>query len=189
VRLFVAIDLDDQARQAIGRLQQRVAKAVEPRRPLRWVEPAQMHLTLVFLGEVPEDVAGRLISAMAPRIETPTFDAVVQRLGVFPESGGPRVLWVGISSGVDDVISVQQEVAARCARVGTELEGRPFHPHLTLGRWRTNERTRRADAIGAMAADPLDPIARLTVDHVTLYRSVLSSAGSTYTALARANLT
>ncbi len=189
MRLFVAIDLDDAARQAIARLQQRVAEAVDPRRPLKWVEPSHMHLTLVFLGEVPEDVAGRLISAIAPPIETPSFDAILQRLGVFPAAGGPRVLWLGISRGVDDVISVHREVAARCARVGVELEGRPFHPHLTLGRWRAHERSRRADAVRAMAADPLDPIARVTVDHVTLYRSLLSSTGSTYTALARANLT
>jgi 2'-5' RNA ligase len=99
------------------------------------------------------------------------------------------VLWIGVGAGARQIGEVQREVAARCTGAGVELEGRPFTPHLTLGRWRASKRTRRADALRALSADPLTPVAHLTVDHVTLYQSRLSSEGSTYTALARANLT
>jgi 2'-5' RNA ligase len=66
------------------------------------------------------------------------------------------------------------------------LDRRPFHPHLTLARWR---RSRRDAARRALAAGPDTPIARVTVDHVTQYECRLTPAGPVYTALARATLT
>lgn len=189
MRLFVAIDIGDEARSAIALVQQRVARALGDKRSVKWVDNARIHMTLAFIGEVAEALAPRVIEAFSSDIDRAPFDAVLQRLGVFPPRDGPRVLWIGVGKGANEIGEVQRVVADRCDRLGVELEGRPFTPHLTLARWRASERSRRADAVRALSADPLTPIGRFTVDHVTLYQSRLSQEGSRYTALARANLT
>jgi 2'-5' RNA ligase len=74
----------------------------------------------------------------------------------------------------------------RVTALGIEVEDRPFHPHLTLGRWR---RSRPADGASALAAAPSGAIARVPVACATLYESRLSASGPSYLARARANLT
>ena len=87
--------------------------------------------------------------------------------------------------GESEIIHLQEEVVRRLERLGTTLERRPFHPHLTLARWRTS---RPADRRLVPTVESR-AVARLTVDRVTLYQSRLSAAGPAYTALARATLT
>ncbi len=176
MRLFVAIELDEAARAAIAAEQKRIASAIDREKTLTWVAADRMHLTLVFLGEVPD--------ALAPAI----VDAVFAGVGVFPPERArkpPRVLWLGLADGADETIAVQRMISARITGLGVTIEDRGFHPHLTLARWRRSawsDRRRIADAASG------GPIARIRVDHVTLFQSRLSSSGPSYTPLARANL-
>jgi len=105
---------------------------------------------------------------------------------VFPPRGAPRVLWVGVVAGVLPLSELQRELAQRIAALGIALEDRPFHPHLTLARWRES---RSSDRERALTAAPRGVIARACVGGATLYQSRLSASGPSYTALARANLT
>jgi 2'-5' RNA ligase len=105
---------------------------------------------------------------------------------VFPGRGAPRVLWIGIGAGLDQLRSLQREVATRVATQGVALEARDFHPHLTLGRWTSS---RPSDAARALGNRRAETIARENVARVTLFESRLSSSGASYTALAHANLT
>jgi len=192
MRLFVAIDLDDAARAAIAAEQKRIATAIDHReKALTWVAVDRMHLTLVFLGEVPDSSASTMIDAVNRTIALAPFDAVFEGVGVFPPEDAsrsrkpPRVLWLGVTRGADAIIAVQRDIAARVAALGAPIEDRPFHPHLTLARWRRSvwsDRRRVADAVRSGA------IATVHVDHATLYHSRLSSAGPSYAPLARANL-
>jgi 2'-5' RNA ligase len=104
---------------------------------------------------------------------------------MFPAHGPPRVLWIGIGRGEQEMIAVQRELAGRVRRLGIELEDRAFHPHLTLARWRESRAVDRSRIAQAVATSV---IARVHVDHATLYRSRLSPSGSSYTPLARATL-
>jgi 2'-5' RNA ligase len=187
LRLFVAIDLDQPARQAVGALQQRIAKTLSNSRALKWVRPEHMHLTLAFLGEVaaPDDVT-RVVEAMSRQLGAVRFAAGLERLGVFPSRGAPRVLWLGVGEGESRIVEARREVVGRLTPVGFQDDPRPFHPHLTLARWRES---RASDAGRALAADPRREIASIAVDHITLYESRLGSSGPTYTELARATLT
>ena len=185
MRLFIAIDLDEAARDAIAAEQARLKKALGDRSSLKWVRDEQMHLTLVFLGEVPDDGAPRLIETIGRRIDRPSFDASFEGVGVFPPHGAPRVLWVGVADGAQEMIAVQRELAGRVRQLGVVLEDRPYHPHLTLARWRESG---AADRRRVGEATKATTIARVHVDHATLYRSRLSPSGSTYTPLARATL-
>jgi RNA 2',3'-cyclic 3'-phosphodiesterase len=186
MRLFIAIDLDDGARKAIADEQRRLKAAFDDSpSSLKWVRPEQMHLTLVFLGEVPETRVPAVVDNIGEPVAQAPFDLTFAGLGVFPPRGAPNVLWVGASSGEAESIALQRELADRVQRLGIVLERRPFHPHLTLARWKSSrgaDRPRALEAVGDAV------IATVRIDHATLYQSRLSSAGPAYTALARANL-
>ncbi|MGB7219694.1 MAG: RNA 2',3'-cyclic phosphodiesterase [Vicinamibacterales bacterium] len=186
MRLFAAIDLNDEVREAIAAEQKRVAAIVGKGASLRWVLPAHMHLTLAFLGEVAEAAVPQIVDALSPNFDIAPFTAVFQHLGVFPPRGAPRVLWLGMAEGASQTVGLQRQVAQRLERVGVPPEPRPFHPHLTLGRWRSS---RPSDARRALVADRQAVVARLRVDGVTLYQSQLGPAGPTHTARVHATLT
>lgn len=189
MRLFVAVDLSEEAREHIAAEQKRIAAAVaHDDGELRWVRPAHMHLTLVFVGEMTEPRAAAIVEAASRPIPAAPFDLSFGGLGVFPERGGPRVLWLGVEQGAAGVAAVQRIVAATLGGVGVAPEARAFHPHLTLARWREGRSAHAAGIRRTIAADRGGAIARVTVDEVILYQSRLSSAGPAYTPLARAPL-
>lgn len=186
MRLFVAVDLSDEARQAMAAEQKRIAAALAGRQTsLKWVRPEHMHLTLVFLGSVDVARAPAIVEAMSRDVDGPPFDMVFDGVGVFPPHGEPRVLWTGVRQGAAELVSLHRELGQRAAALGIALEERSFHPHLTLGRWRES---RRQDRERALAAEGRDSIARVPVQRATLYESRLSPSGPTYAALAHANL-
>jgi 2'-5' RNA ligase len=186
MRLFVAIDIDEAARKAIAAEQQRIKGEIETGSSLKWIRSEHMHLTLAFIGEVEESRAEPLVRAMsAPITGVEPFEIVFGGLGVFPPEGAPRVLWLGVSSGAAQVIDTQAAIADRLARLDVPREPRPFHPHLTLARWRDG---RPRDRRRINAVRPSEDIGRTHVNEVTLYESRLSSAGPAYTAVARAGL-
>src|SRR5262245_46465269 len=116
MRLFIAIDLDDTAREAIRAEQARIAAAMgKVRGALRWVKPYHMDLTIVFLGEVAEPQAAAVVAAIDRSFEVSPFHIALEGLGVFPSHGAPRVLWIGITEGGAQLAEVQREIAARVA--------------------------------------------------------------------------
>jgi 2'-5' RNA ligase len=187
MRLFVAADLPDEARAAVAAAQKRIASALAGSAgALKWVRPEHSHLTLVFLGDVPESRVPAVVEAVSPGIATAPFDLTLESLGMFPLRGAPRVLWIGVGGGASEVSVMQRELADRIAAAGIALEPRPFHPHLTLARWRES---RPADRERALKSAPRGVVARARIGGATLYQSRLSPAGPSYTPLARATLT
>jgi len=186
MRLFVAIDLDERAREAMAGEQQRLKRALaEAERSLKWIAADQLHVTLIFLGHVDDSRAAAIIDTMKGEIAAAPFTMVFQGTGVFPPRGAPNVLWVGVTEGVRQAAAVHAAVGESLMPHGFTPEKRPYHPHLTLARWRTS---RSADRRIVAAADRHEEIAQVRVSSVTLYQSQLSSAGPTYTALAHAPL-
>ena len=186
MRLFVAVDLSEDARRRIAVQQQRIAAALGgPTASLKWVTPEHAHLTLAFLGRVDGTLVPSVVDALGRDVDRPPFEMILDGVGVFPPRGAPRVLWVGVAAGAAQLSDLQRLMAERVTALGIELEDRPFHPHLTLGRWRAS---RPADRDRALAAAPSGAIARVPVEYATLYESRLSSSGPTYLARARATL-
>ena len=186
MRLFVAADLPQDARDAVAEAQKRLASALAGAAGLlRWVRAEHAHLTLVFLGEVEEARAPAVVDAVGRDVDAAAFDIALETIGVFPPRGAPRVLWIGVGAGASQVIDLQRELARRIGALGIPLEDRPFHPHLTLARWRD---ARSPDRDRALRSAPPGIVATARVDGATLYRSRLSPSGPSYTALARAGL-
>jgi RNA 2',3'-cyclic 3'-phosphodiesterase len=188
MRLFTAIELSEGARLAIAAEQKRIAEVVGrgAAGSLKWIRPEHMHLTLVFLGEIEEATAPAIIRAMGDDFgEVGPFAIVFAGIGMFPPQRAPRVLWLGLSRGANEAIALQRRVVERLSPTGVAIEERPFHPHLTLARWRES---RQADRRSVAAAGRDAEVARVDVDAVTLFQSRLSSSGPAYTVLARAPL-
>src|SRR5262245_62822686 len=154
MRLFVAVDLSDEARQAIAVRQKlwagRLSKSKDG---LKLIEPSRMHLTLLFIGDVPEGQVPAIVESMnAPAAMAP-FDVTFGGAGVFPPRGAPRVLWIGTTDGAARLERLQHEIAERVRSVDIAFDDRPFHPHLTLGRWRGADRRLRRGTPERMRRD------------------------------------
>src|SRR5262245_57927623 len=158
MRLFVAIDLTEKARRAVAAEASRVRRELGEKSGT-WVRPEQMHLTLVFIGEVDETRAGQIADLISPEIPIAPFRMVFGGIGVFPPHGAPKILWLGAQHGTSNVIELQRLVVDRLKPAGVEQEERPFHPHLTLARWKKGggpQRRRLMDGPSAVAEVQVD---------------------------------
>src|SRR5262245_47004806 len=177
-RLFVALDIGSTARNLIADEQERLAETMRAS-AIRWTKRDQLHITLVFVGEVPEERAGAIVAAMRDPLPHPSFRFALGGLGAFPPRGAALARWIGVKSGAEQVILVQALVTERLEMLGVERERRPFSPHLTLARWRDS---RPSDRPRTTTSSPAT-IASVDAQAVTLFQSRVTSAGSTYTVL------
>src|SRR5207247_1313213 len=128
---------------------------------LKWVRPDHAHLTLVFLGDVEEMRVPAVIETASRHVEGSPIEIMLDTIGVFPRRGAPRVLWIGLGEGASRLSELQHELAQRITALGIPLEDRPFHPHLTLARWRES---RSPDRDRALAAARHGIVARARID-------------------------
>lgn len=134
MRLFVGIGLPEECRRAIDAA---ASPMRERRLPVSWVPPENLHLTLKFLGEVAPDRIGSVRSALAVAAgSVPPFDLLAEGGGVFPGVRAPRVLWTGFREPLELVGRLQENMEMAFFDAGFPREGKPFHPHVTVGRVR-----------------------------------------------------
>jgi len=181
MRLFLAVDLPDPFRAALGTLRERLAPAGPG---WRWVEARSVHLTLRFLGEVdPEEEQQCREAWRAAVASVERFRFGAGSVGQFPPRGRPRVLWLELRddpAGSAAALAARLETAAR--RCGFVPEERAFRGHLTLARARRGGRARRPSEVG-VPAELRDQFAEVT--DAVLFRSDLRPDGPRYTALER----
>ena len=182
-RLFAAIELGADALRRVADEQSRLAETIRGS-SARWTKRDQLHITLVFMGEVSDERAGQIVEIMRVAIPHSPFRFELGGIGAFPPHGAPRVLWIGVKSGAESIVRVQEMVVDRLENVGVEQEQRPFSPHVTLARWRDS---RPSDRPRESSTSP-PTIARVDVNSVTLFQSRTSSAGSAYTRLVESPL-
>ena len=189
-RLFVAVDLSEEARGALGEAQAVCRRRCDP--PVRWVDPRGAHLTLKFLGDVAAERVPALADALAAvAAGHAPFQLSTGPAGVFPSPRRPRVLWLGIAGAVEYLEDLQQDVEFALQGLGFPLEGRPYRPHLTLGRVRDGVTGDLPGLAGALEELRRATPAPLPVEDLRLMRSELGRGdrgGPRYTALAVAPL-
>lgn len=189
MRLFFAIDLDDAARAVAEQVGTSLAAGIaELGASIGWVRPAGLHLTLAFLGDVPDDRVAALVALGTTPFPQPPFGLSLSAAGVFPPSGAPRVIWTGPGRGGDEEVKrLARLLWRRLAHAGHGSGPARFEPHVTLGRVRRGRAGAPRRLRGLVAATRL-PEVRWTVDHLSLYESRPGARGSTYHRLAAAVL-
>lgn len=145
--------------------------------------PANLHLTLKFLGDVEEARTEAIAAALAGAAARATaFEMVVRGLGAFPSATRPRVIWAGVSADDGTLLSLARAVEEVLAPAGFPADPRPFAGHVTLGRIRV---PRRDAALGQMLAGAEGEVfGAFRVERISLMRSEQSPRGSRYTELA-----
>ena len=189
-RLFVAVPVADDVRAAVGELMEAVAGAPIGERIFgqpRWVRVDGLHLTLRFLGATPDERQPALAEALtdAARGVAP-FRVVLSGGGAFPNAYRPRVLWIGIDEGKEQLADLVVRMDEHLAPLGWPPQEHPFAPHLTLAR---TDGVPGADERAQRLADVAREV-RLSwqVDRVVLYKSIVGRGPARYEVVAEALL-
>lgn len=177
MRLFVALEVPEPVRREVAR---RVAGLRDRLPRAKWVDPENIHLTLLFLGETPADKVPALSAKL--REAFARHAPMTVRLsggGTFPPKRPARVAWIGMEAP-EELAAVQADaVAAAVEAVGFEPEERPFRPHVTLARCDPNWPRDAADKLTSAFPGEIGP--PFTVDRGVLMESKLSPRGARYT--------
>lgn len=186
IRAFIAIEISDDVRAAIDEVQARM-KRTHLGVKVSWMKLENIHLTLQFLGYVPEEkISG--ISAALERVcaNQEVFTATVGGVGAFPNANRARVLWVGCHDTDARLKVLASAVQAAMQEFGFDPEHREFAAHLTLGRIKFPQPdvalTRLLDSHKDTACG------MLRVETVYLFESQLNPQGSIYTKLSSHSL-
>lgn len=179
MRLFIAVNVDPALRPALAAIQ---GKLKATRAPVSWVKPENLHFTLKFLGEVSEAHLPPLRDAIRRTgVGVRPFSLSLAGVGRFPPKGRPRVIWVGVEQGADEMEKLRERIDEILLPLGFPREDRPFRPHLTLGRVKSGGRLDPlADGLRSAA---VDRVGQMEVERVELMQSQLHPAGAIYTSL------
>lgn len=185
-RTFVAVPVSASQRFRLAKLRQELMSRLPD---IKWTEPENLHVTLVFLGEVDDVLLPRvcsLVKEAADAVALVPFLMSLSGLGCFPNERRPRVLWVGIDAGVDQLTRLHVALAERFVELGCRREDRRFTPHVTLGRTKHDGPLR---AISQVLADHRDwQAGEATVQEVLIMGSQLTRDGPLYSVIGRAEL-
>jgi 2'-5' RNA ligase len=183
-RTFIAVELDPAVR---ARAEELIGILRSAGADVKWVEAENLHLTLQFLGEVPEaEIAAVCKAVEKGAAQMQPFDLEVRDAGAFPNSNRPRTLWIGAKSGSDQMAQLHDLVALELADLGYQDEDRRFVAHLTIGRTRSGK---NAAELGRLLKQNADFFAgRMRVQKATVFASKLGRGGPIYTVLSTAPL-
>jgi 2'-5' RNA ligase len=188
IRAFIAIDLSTEIYQNLDNVLHDLQASMR-KMPVRWVPVKNIHLTIKFLGDVSFgnlDLLKEIILSETNR--HPAFKLRVGELGTFPSNRRPRVIWVGVEAP-PELKALHHSIETETARLGYTPEGRPFSPHLTLGRVSRNVNSSELSRISEVVlGSKVGFLGATLVDSVHLYRSDLKPGGAVYTQIFSASL-
>ncbi len=169
-RLFVAIDLPQSIQQFLVRLDPHI-------RGVRWTAGDQMHLTLGFFPEVPEDVV-LILREELETIEFRAFFLPVESIGTFPAKGAPKIVWIGVGAAHPHLFQLHKRMQDAALAAGLEADLRPWLPHISLARCRDVS----GGALRKFLKSNADlEVGMFRVEAFHLYSSELTSAGPIHT--------
>jgi 2'-5' RNA ligase len=183
LRTFIAVDLGKAIRDRCVALQELLARAATD---VKWVEPENLHVSLLFLGEVEDRDMAVVCRAVADVCAAHApFAMHVETAGCFPHPRRPRVLWVGVGEGRTEVVALHDALEKPLLQLGCyRREERRYTPHITLGRVRGDRATSALAAALAQQARWQGGVTQ--VQEVRVLSSELTPQGPIYTVLSRA---
>ncbi len=182
MRLFVAITIDEEIKQNILLIQQAIQK-FQP--DIKLVQEENIHLTLRFLGETPEEKLKSIEKVLCSVQEYPSFEMVIRKLGAFPSLKNPRVVWVGCENASENIEKIYLSIENELRKLQFPSEERAHLSHITLGR----NKSRGYNSLNELAEKYTDKIlGKQVVKKITLFQSNLTPRGPIYTNIRDFNL-
>lgn len=183
IRTFVGIATNsavrERALELIGRLRRGGTQA-------KWIAAEHLHLTLKFLGDVPEEQIPRVCRTVAEAASAcKQFQLQFRGAVAFPDARRPHTLWIGVGEGEAEVRRLQKAIDRALRKIRFPKEPRRYHPHLTIGRIRGPDSGNLKELL--QESSEFDA-ATVRIDEVVVFASSLGPGGSTYTVLGRAAL-
>ncbi len=179
MRVFLALDLSEEQRKGLGNLQKKLKKDFNG---VKWVEGANMHVTLKFLGEIEENEVDAICSILENNVKSYLpFLLSLKGMGFFPKISKPRIIWVGVEEGKNYVTNIWKDIEMSLHEKGYPLADKNFTPHVTLGRIRRVEKkvptTKWLNEYHDFSLPPTE------INYLTVYNSTLQPQGAVYTPL------
>jgi 2'-5' RNA ligase len=178
MRTFIAVELPEGIKKQIEILQAPLKKTGAF---VSWVKPGNIHVTLKFLGEVPEEKIQEIFDATEMAVEgTERFNMSLKGTGGFPNLRRPRVIWVGTGSGGEELSHLAKRIEEEMEKIGFPREKRKFSPHFTIGRVKSPKNIER---LAPQVESARFETEEIEVTEVVVMRSQLHPAGAIYTPL------
>ncbi|MCE5195427.1 MAG: RNA 2',3'-cyclic phosphodiesterase [Nitrospiraceae bacterium] len=180
LRCFIAIELPDSIKENISIY---IQKLKEIKTDVKWVSEKNLHVTLKFLGNVPErmiqDINNKLLAI--GRLHD-KFHLYIQGAGIFPNTKQPRVIWLGLKDS-GNVVNLQQDIEDGMSELGFKKDGREFKPHLTIGRVKSFKNI--GSLIKELTTLKEVDFGKIEVKNISLMKSELKQAGAEHSKLSQ----
>lgn len=182
-RTFIALELDEALQRHLEGVIRQVARQLPA---LRWVDPAGIHLTLAFLGELSdEQVAEAMHATEAAARTVPPFTYCLTTPGIFGSPRQPRVVWIGIEEPSGTLRQLHRTLNAELEQRGFAVDSRPFSPHLTLSRVKAPLKPEEQAILQQFLSKKRNSgaVPEYHVRQISVMKSELSREGARYTCL------
>lgn len=176
LRSFLAIDLPTA-------IKERLAGQIRILSPgtsgIKWVDSGQIHLTLKFFGSISTEIVDKINEyTQIVTIKMKPFSLTLKGVGGFPHIRRPRIIWAGLSGNLEALLKLVEELEISYEQIGIAREDRSFHPHLTLGRNKTNQPNEKLfQRLSGWVEEESEPFG---VEEIILYKSDLKPFGPVY---------
>lgn len=182
IRCFIAIPLDGHIKAQLSQVQTDLrATGIQA----GWPSAKNFHLTLKFLGDIPERILPDIKSILSEAVVNKAcFDITFNRLGVFPNTRHPKIIWIGPGKPTPQLVTLQQDIESRLNAGFQFTKEKKFSPHITLSRVRHYVKpglVKKAIGINAGAI-------KISVNEVHLIKSKLLTSGAEHASLFHADL-
>jgi len=178
-RAFIAVEITDAIRAELADVQSVVEEA---NGHVSWVRPQNIHCTLVFLGDIFANMVNSITTALKQAtVGCKPFEIEIAGLGFFGSARSPRIIWAGMAGRTDALIELQGKITAAVLQVGLKPDEKPFKPHLTIGRVRSNRNA--AALVKAIKANETKSFGKVSVERIVLMKSQLTANGPVYSLL------
>jgi 2'-5' RNA ligase len=187
-RTFIALELAESLQSRLGEI---IHLAAQELPNLRWVDPAGIHLTLAFLGELTAEQLAQAIQAAEQTAQNADpFDYRLSHPGVFGSPRQPRVFWLGIDEPTGKLLQLHHLLNRELEQRGFEVDTRPFSPHFTLSRIKEPLKPEEQQRLQRLLARKglLLPSSSYHVREISVMKSELSRLGAKYSCLRKCAL-
>ena len=175
-RVFIGIPIDRKIKSILPSLKSTVHSSINI---IKWIPPNNIHLTLSFLGNISDKDIPNIVQSLKNCITSKYFKIKIESTGVFPSVNFPKILWIGIGKGADDLTSLQQDIEISVSKFKGIYRKEKFMPHITIARIR---RSRCKIDVLPFLNTVYSPI-ELDINSICLYESILLPEGARYTVL------